>query len=419
MNEPLVKAENVSKKFCRDLKRSLWYGVKDMGSELMGKRKDNPGNQELRKDEFWAVDDVSFELKRGECLGLIGKNGAGKSTLLKMLNGLIKPDGGRIEMHGRVGALIQLGAGFNPILTGRENIYINGSVLGFSKSEIDKKFDSIVEFSEIGDFIDTPVQNYSSGMKVRLGFAVASHMEPDVLLIDEVLAVGDLGFQIKCINKIIDIKQDTAVIFVSHSMPNIARMTNKILLLNKGNAVYYGNDVAEGIEQYYDFFETEQTQSSGTKNVTVHEINIYDSLHRKSINDQIPRVKFGQDFFIDLEISVISEIKYFTITCIFMDKGLKYVAGVSNLISEVIFKNSGNRMHIKTKIVNNFNSGVFSVNVAFTEYKSSTDEHGKGLAYYKAIKSFKSYGTLVQSGYYPVHLDSTWESENIIEGLKK
>ena len=218
-DEVLVKVEGVSKKFCRSLKRSLWYGVQDVTSELMGRP---GGHDELRKNEFWAVNDVSFELKRGECLGLIGPNGAGKSTLLKMLNGLVKPDRGRITMRGRIGALIELGAGFNPILTARENIYINGSVLGFGKKEIDSKFDAIVDFAEIEEFIDTPVQNYSSGMKVRLGFAVAAQMEPDVLMIDEVLAVGDVGFQIKCLNALRGIAGDSAIILVSHTMQQVS-----------------------------------------------------------------------------------------------------------------------------------------------------------------------------------------------------
>ena len=195
MPDTLVKVENVGKKFCRGLKRSLWYGVKDICSELIGQ--DNV-HKELRKDEFWAVKRVSFDLKRGECLGLIGKNGAGKSTLLKILNGIIKPDEGRVTMYGRIGALIELGAGFNPILTGRENIYNNAAVLGIPKRDVDHRFAEIVDFAEIDEFLDTPVQNYSSGMKVRLGFAVAAHLEPDGLMIDEVLAVGDLGFVIKC-----------------------------------------------------------------------------------------------------------------------------------------------------------------------------------------------------------------------------
>lgn len=177
MSDVLVKVDNVSKKFCKSLKRSLWYGVKDTVGEMFGRT----GGCELRNNEFWAVKDVSFELKRGECLGLIGHNGAGKSTLLKILNGLIKPDQGRVEMHGRIGALIELGAGFNPILTGRENIYNKGAILGFTKKEIDRKFDAIVDFAEIEEFIDMPVQNYSSGMKVRLGFAVSAQMDPDVV----------------------------------------------------------------------------------------------------------------------------------------------------------------------------------------------------------------------------------------------
>src|SRR6202044_629424 len=154
--------DGVSKKFCRDLKRSLWYGVQDIAGDLLG---GGSSQKELRRDEFWAVRDVSFELKRGECLGLIGHNGAGKTTLLKMLNGLIKPDCGRIEMRGRVGALIALGAGFNPILTGRENIYVYGSVLGLAKREIDTKLEDIIDFAEIREFIDAPVQSYRISAK--------------------------------------------------------------------------------------------------------------------------------------------------------------------------------------------------------------------------------------------------------------
>ena len=221
--------------------------MQDIGAELMGRDR----KPSLRKDEFWAVDDVSFELRRGECLGLIGHNGAGKSTLLKMLNGLIKLDKGRIVMKGRVGALIELGTGFNPILTGRENIYNNGAVLGFTQKEINNKFDSIVDFAEIGDFLDTPLQNYSSGMKVRLGFAVAAHMEPDILLIDEVLAVGDLRFILKSFNLLDRLVERCSVIFVSHSMQNVSRMCNQILLMENGREKYMGANVSEGIDKYY------------------------------------------------------------------------------------------------------------------------------------------------------------------------
>ena len=237
MSDVLIRAEGVSKKFCRTLRRSLWYGVKDTFRDLavVGARPD------LRRGEFWAVDDVSFEVRRGECLGLIGRNGAGKTTVLKMLNGLIKPDKGRIEMRGRIGALIALGAGFNPILTGRENVYIYGSVLGLSKKEIDRKFDEIIDFAEVSDFIDTPVQSYSSGMQVRLGFAVATALQPDILLVDEVLAVGDVRFRWKCLERIKRLKESgVSIILVSHRSDDLMRTCTNGLVLEAGKTTFDG-----------------------------------------------------------------------------------------------------------------------------------------------------------------------------------
>lgn len=238
MSDTLIKVENVSKKFCRSLKRSLWYGMKDLGRELGGHRRDD--GQTLRPDEFWAIKDVSFELKRGECLGLIGRNGAGKTTLLRMLNGLIKPDAGRIEMRGQVGALIALGAGFNPILTGRENIYINAAILGLSKKETDAEFDEIVSFAELEEFIDAPVQTYSSGMVVRLGFSIATTIRPPILLLDEVLAVGDISFRDKCYQRIGELLCDSAVIMVSHDLHSLHRLANTALLLHQGQVIGSG-----------------------------------------------------------------------------------------------------------------------------------------------------------------------------------
>lgn len=245
-DEVLIHAEGISKKFCRSLKRSLFYGIQDIGGEILGR---NGSHRGLRKDEFWAVDNVSFELRRGECLGLIGRNGAGKTTLLKMLNGLIKPDRGSISIMGRVGSLIALGAGFNPILTGRENIYVNGSVLGMTKKEIDGKIGEIIDFADIKEFIDAPVQNYSSGMQVRLGFSVATAIEPDVLLLDEVLAVGDAAFRNKCYNRIGKLKGKSTVVFVSHSSEQVAQICDIVLVLEKGKLVHLG-DVAEGVRKY-------------------------------------------------------------------------------------------------------------------------------------------------------------------------
>ncbi len=318
-NEVLVKAENVSKKFCRDLKRSLWYGVKDIASEIVGAK----NNGQLRKDEFWAVKDVSFELRRGECLGLIGHNGAGKSTLLKLLNGLIKPDKGKITMKGRIGSLIELGAGFNPILTGRENIYNNGAVLGFSKKEIAAKFDAIVDFSEIGEFIDMPVQNYSSGMKVRLGFAVAAQMEPDVLIIDEVLAVGDVGFRTKCFNRINELLAKSSVIFVSHQMSQIGRISSNIFLMKGGCEEYYGSDVPYGINSYFGNFKSKYTNKSiiGSGQVRIENLTINQNRIENDIKQQ-----HLDPFFIDFRIRYFKKIDKISIWYAFINKDLYTVA---------------------------------------------------------------------------------------------
>jgi lipopolysaccharide transport system ATP-binding protein len=257
-DETLIRVEGVSKKFCRSLKKSLWYGMQDLGNEIRGRR--HGGNGVLRPDEFWAVQDVSFELKRGECLGLLGRNGAGKTTLLRMLNGLIKPDAGRIEMRGRIGAMIALGAGFKPILTGRENIYVNAAVLGLAKHEVDKLIDEIIAFAEIDEFIDMPVQSYSSGMSVRLGFAVASTLVPDILILDEVLAVGDVGFRTKCFNRIYDLAGRTAVILVSHSMPNVARIATRASVMSAGQTVFSG-EVSKAIDIYESAFSSCEAQA--------------------------------------------------------------------------------------------------------------------------------------------------------------
>lgn len=250
--EVLVRVEGVSKKFCRSLKKSLWYGLKDVLSEAVpfsSHEKNGRKKGGLRASEFWAVSDVSFQLRRGECLGLIGHNGAGKTSLLRLLNGLLKPDYGRIEMRGQVGALIALGAGFNPILTGRENVYVNAAVLGFSKNETDSKLGGIIDFAEIGDFIDAPVHSYSSGMQVRLGFAVASTLEPDILLLDEILAVGDAAFRNKCYNRLAKLRRNCATILVSHSMDQIGQVCDRAGVMSRGQLTSF-SEVGEAIRMY-------------------------------------------------------------------------------------------------------------------------------------------------------------------------
>ena len=231
-NDVAIQVQGVGKKYCRSLRRTLVYGVQDVARDVFGIA---PKSEDLRRDEFWALNDVSFEVKRGECLGLIGANGAGKSTLLKLLNGVILPDKGTIRVHGRVGGLLELGAGFHPMLTGRENIHLSGAILGLSKEEIEEKFDSIVDFADLWDFIDAPVKYYSSGMYVRLGFSIAISIDPDILIVDESMAVGDTAFKKRCLECIATfIEAGKTIIVVTHNLQEIERITGRALLLDHG-----------------------------------------------------------------------------------------------------------------------------------------------------------------------------------------
>ncbi|MBE9182504.1 ABC transporter ATP-binding protein [Oculatella sp. LEGE 06141] len=244
----VISVENVAKKFCRDLKHSLFYGVQDIVTELTGGQRNGTV---LRSKEFWALKDVSFELRRGEALGLVGSNGAGKSTLLRIISGLIHPDVGTVKVRGRVAPLIALGAGFNPILTGRENIYANMSVLGLSTREIDERFKDVVDFAEIWDALEAPVQTYSSGMAARLGFACAVYIEPDILLIDEVLAVGDVKFKMKCHRRLAQLReQGTAFILVSHNSHSVLNVCNTSIYLKKGQLIAGG--ATEAVVRQYE-----------------------------------------------------------------------------------------------------------------------------------------------------------------------
>ncbi len=215
-----------------------------------------------KSDYIWALKDISFEVKQGEVVGIIGRNGAGKTTLLKILSRITEPTEGHAEIHGRVRSLLEVGTGFHPELTGRENIYLNGAILGMKKAEIDRKFDEIVAFAEVEKFIDTPVKHYSSGMHVRLAFAVAAHLEPEILLVDEVLAVGDAVFQKKCLGKMGDVaKEGRTVLFVSHNMGAIQHLCPTSILLNEGRMVTEG-DTTEVVSFYLNYTDEEMQHTA-------------------------------------------------------------------------------------------------------------------------------------------------------------
>jgi len=298
MESVLVNVENVSKKYCMNLKRSLLYGLSDMARELTGKSLET---DRLRRDEFWALENVSFEMKQGESLGIIGRNGAGKTTLLKIINGLIKPTRGKITIKGKVGALIALGTGFNPILTGRENIKVAGAILGFSSKEMDERLDEIIAFSDIGDFIDAPVKSYSSGMLVRLGFAVAIQLQPDVLLVDEVLAVGDLRFAVKCHKRITEYQNNGgSLILVSHGLHNIRFHCDKAIWLHNGEIKEYGP--SHEICNSYEIFTARENHDPG------QELYFDDTI--KIMNVAYPTVLKSHDPFVfEFTLQVKKKIK--------------------------------------------------------------------------------------------------------------
>lgn len=245
--KPRIEVQGVAKKYCRSLRRSMRYGLADISRDLLGF---NVPSATLRRDEHWALEDLTVAVEPGECLGVIGPNGAGKSTLLKLLAGIFPPDRGYLRVAGRVGSLIEVGAGFHPLLSGRENVYINGSILGMSRREIDLRFDSIITFAGLEEYIDSPVKHYSSGMYVRLGFAVAAHANPDVLLVDESLAVGDIAFSMRCLNRIAEIRRNgTSVLFVSHNEIQVRMAATKCLLITNGRGVLF-NEVDAAFARY-------------------------------------------------------------------------------------------------------------------------------------------------------------------------
>ena len=260
MSDIIIKAENLGKKYIighqrensgyvtmreklAENARYLWQKTRDLmqGRDLI---------QGDTQEEFWALKDLDFEIRRGDAVGIIGRNGAGKSTLLKILSRITEPSAGRVTIRGRVASLLEVGTGFHPELTGRENIYLNGAILGMARSEIRHKFDEIVAFAEVEKFLDTPVKRYSSGMYVRLAFAVAAHLEPEILVVDEVLAVGDAEFQKKCLGKMGDVAHEgRTVLFVSHNMAAVRKLCTKGILLDHGNIVKTGS--ADAIVEAY------------------------------------------------------------------------------------------------------------------------------------------------------------------------
>jgi lipopolysaccharide transport system ATP-binding protein len=317
MSKTVIRVEALSKRYeigAKEAYGSLRDTLRHMaGAPARGLRnvfaaRENQGNGEA--PTIWALRDVSFEVKQGEVLGLIGRNGAGKSTLLKILSRITAPTGGRVGINGRIRSLLEVGTGFHPELTGRENIYLNGAILGMKKSEIERRFDEIVSFAEVEKFIDTPVKRYSSGMYLRLAFAVAAHLVSEILLVDEVLAVGDAAFQKKCIGRMNEVAHEgRTVLFVSHNMAAVRTLCNRGICLEGGRIASAGD-----IEHV--LFRYTQSQMRDNKN----SLGTQTSLHSTVINGQNPgAIESGSGFEVSCTLDLAASIPSFRLFCMIQD----------------------------------------------------------------------------------------------------
>ena len=291
MSSIAIRAESLSKRYHLGTGANYKTLRESLSGVLTGvaRRVRSIGSKDAKQSTFWALRDVSFDVNHGEVIGVIGRNGAGKSTLLKILSRITWPTEGRALIHGRIGSLLEVGTGFHPELTGRENIFLNGAIMGMRKTEISAKFDEIVAFSEVEKFIDTPVKHYSSGMYVRLAFAIAAHLEPEILIIDEVLAVGDLAFQQKCLGKMSEVSRGgRTILFVSHNMAVVEKLCQRTIVLDKGRIEYQG-DTADAIHHY-------MNSMLAANNANGHVFDLSDATDRRSnVGKLLKRIELYTD----------------------------------------------------------------------------------------------------------------------------
>lgn len=393
MSELALKVENISKRYriglaqdrpdtLRDLIISRVQRIRHLFKHENGGRWESPSH-------IWALKDVSFEVQRGQVLGIVGRNGAGKSTLLKILSRVTDPTEGYGEIHGRVGSLLEVGTGFHPELSGRENIYLNGAILGMRREEIDRKFDEIVDFSEVGKFIDTPVKRFSSGMYLRLAFAVAAHLEPEILVVDEVLAVGDAEFQRKCLGKMNDVAQEgRTVLFVSHNMSAILRLTQETIVLDQGQIVMRA-PTPEAVDHYLNMGLTKQGERFWTPDEIGGEMAPFKPVALRVLNplgQVVDTVNAADGFSIELEYNLTDAINGLRVGLYMMTTRGEYVFTTFDTDDPGLYQNysqrpSGHyvsRCHIPPNLMNEgrfvlgVNASIYRIKRFFQDDKALT-----------------------------------------------
>lgn len=377
MNSPVINVENLSKRFIIGHQKTERYtalrdviaaNVKSAFDKMRGQAN---GNGQATTEEFWALRNVDFSVQAGDRIGIIGRNGAGKSTMLKILSRITEPTEGKVSIRGRVASLLEVGTGFHPELSGRENVFLNGAILGMSRAEIRRKFDEIVDFAEVEKFLDTPVKRYSSGMYVRLAFAVAAHLEPEILIVDEVLAVGDAQFQKKCLGKMQDVSANNGrtVLFVSHNMTAIKNLCDKVLYLQNGQVKEYGptNHVINSYLSHYVNSSLRQAfaepdQAPGNQDVKVKYIEVCPRLENPgdniTVNTPIDIVFEFWNFNEDREINLSLHLYTIAQECVFNvgTQALKLSAGVHKGVCSI----PGNLL----------NDGIYSVSMMIVGERS-------------------------------------------------
>ncbi len=396
--EVVLSVRNVSKKFAKNLKMNMFYGIVDLARNMVGLRSDSSS---LRKSEFWAVNDVSFDLKRGQMLGLLGRNGSGKTTLLRLISGIFPPDKGEITLKGRIATLISLGAGFHPHMTGRENIYLNGAILGMTTDEIDSSMDAIIEFSELCDFIDSPVSTYSSGMRVRLGFSIAIAIKPDILLLDEVLAVGDRRFKAKCYAQLDKIIKDTAVIFVSHSIPNISRVCTDALVLNEGKMAYGIGSVSEAIDCYFSLFPADEGSLISTGQTRLLDFALYSDVEAPAGNGR-PGIGYMGLLIVEMKLSIDPSVSNIIVDVSFYDKEFNNVSVCESDLCGFPVRNDSPEIRLRVKFLDiQLSPGTYSVTVTIKDERKKLV-----LLKHHNISEFQITGGFVVLA--PFHLKAEW-----------
>lgn len=409
-----IKVEGLSKKYLLN-KSGVSKSDTLYGNFINGLKNAKNIGQKKQTEEFWALNDVSFEINQGDRVGIIGRNGAGKSTLLKILSRITPPTKGKIEYSGRMASLLEVGTGFHGDLSGRENIFLNGSILGMSKTEIEKKFDEIIAFAEIEKFLDTPVKRYSSGMYVRLAFSVAAHLESDILIVDEVLAVGDAAFQKKCLGKMNDVssKEGRTILFVSHQMNTLQALCNKGIVLHKGEVSLNISNSDVAIKHYMQLANqtahsliAERTDRNGEGKIKVTDISFYNT------NQKIEELITGQDITIQVSYNCINSFDGKNVNialAIYGDDGVLYTVLNSENTGNSYSNIKGNGMFICNIKKLPLMEGSYFINVSVSENGITQDWVQEAVFVNVIAGDFYGTGKINPSSHRSILIENKWQ----------